>query len=264
MISYSKIKVQNILLFGLIILFIISSCDQLGLNRDKIRTKDGWKEYVISEGDSMVINYNIHGKKVSESMFMNGYFHGKSYVYYDNGQIQYEINYSEGHKDGNVKWFFENGVIYRETEYIMGSREGIQKKYYKNGSLLAEIPYKDDHVQTGLKEYKKDGTLNHNLPKIRIKEIDKTVFENKIILEISTQPKGSKTKYSTVKYIAGEEHNISLKSKTKNGKAYIEYIIGPGDIRMEKVKLRVSTKTKLGNPLVLYKTYNLVAENKMK
>jgi len=249
--------------FILLFLFI-SSCDQFTSKNTRIRTKDGWKEYSVTvDGDSIQTIYNKNGKKNSEYMFKKGYFHGKAYKYYDNGNIQYELNYVEGYKHGLVKFNYESGKLYKETLYEMGKRTGVQKKYYENGNLQAEIFYKDDKVQPGLKEYKKDGAPYKIFPKLRIKEIDKTVFEDKVILEVYLDPKGSKTRYSIIKTIGGKEYNISLKNKTKKGKAYIEFPVLPGEMILEKVKIKAVTRTKRGNKFILFKTYNLAVENKM-
>lgn len=257
----------NYLLYISILAFsisIFSSCDELGLTNNKIKTKNGWKEFIVNEtGDSVMIYYDKKKRIIAKYTFKNGYKHGPGYTYYDNGNIHFSLNYNDGFQHGVTKWFFENGKLYRETNYIKGKREGIEKKYYDNGKLLAEIPYKNNKVQAGLKEYLKDGSINKDLPKIIIKEEDKTVFENKIILIASLAPRAYKRKYSIVKSSNGHEYNLSLKNETKGGKAYIEYALNPGGVLMKKVKIRASAKTSLGNPIVLYKTYNLVAENKM-
>lgn len=243
---------------------ICNSCDFFSKKGGLIKTKDGYKEYIVNEtGDSIVINYNKYKKKESEYMFKNSYFDGQAYTYYDNGQVQYDIQYKEGYKHGTVKWFFENGKLFRETTYEMGDRTGIQKKYYESGKLLAEIPFKNDEFQPGLKEYNEDGSRNHDVPKLKIKEIDKTVFEDKVILEIYLEPKGYKTQYYIVEKRNGKEYEYSLKKQTKKRKAYLEYTVRPGEIKIEEVKVKAVAKTKLGNPIVLYKTHKLVAENKM-
>jgi antitoxin component YwqK of YwqJK toxin-antitoxin module len=254
----------SLILLQLVLILVFSSCDDLLNKRNLIKTKKGFKEYIVTEtGDSIVISYNRKKKKLSQYMFKDGYFDGQAYTYYDNGKIQYNIQYSKGYKHGKVKWFFESGKLYRETQYDMGERTGIQKKYYKSGALLAEIPYKDDKVQAGLKEYNEDGTRNHDTPQIKVKEIDKTVFENKVILEFYLEPKAYKIKYFIIETRNGKEYEYSLKKQTKKKKAYLEYNVNPGDIKIEKVKIKAEAKTKLGNPIVLYKTYKLVAENKM-
>lgn len=254
----------SLILFYLVLIHLFSSCDDILKKRNLIKTKKGYKEYVVTEArDSIVINYNKNKKKLSQYMFKDGYFDGQAYTYYDNGKVQYDILYYKGYKHGIVKWYFENGLLFRETQYDMGKRIGIQKKYYKSGALLAEIPYGNDKVQEGLKEYNEDGTRNHDTPQIKVKEIDKTVFENKVILEFYLEPIAYKIKYSIIETRNGKEYEYSLKEQTKKKKVYLEYNINPGNVRIEDVKIKAEAKTKLGNPIVLYKSYKLVAENKM-
>lgn len=259
---YPNLKL-NIITFS-VLLFLFSACDDFLKKGNLIKTKSGYKEYIFTEnGDSIVVNYNKHKNKTSEYMFKNGYFDGQAYTYYENGKVQYDIQYKNGYKHGIVKWFFENGTLYRETNYDMGERNGIQKKYYKSGALLAEIPYENDEVQYGLKEYYEDGSQNLNLPIIKIKEIDKTVFEDKIILEVYLDPKAYKIQYFLIEERSGKEYEYSLKKHTEKNKAHLEYKVYPGEIEIREIKLKAIAKTKLGNPIVLNKTYKLVAENKM-
>ncbi|NOY50389.1 MAG: hypothetical protein GXO88_07505 [Chlorobi bacterium] len=255
---------RNSKIISIVVLFsiILFSCDKFA-NNNKIKTKDGWKEFSVNEnGDSIMRVYRSDGFKKSEVTFKNGFNDGVGYDYYDNGKVHYEIHYKEGYKDGETKWFYQNGNIYRITVYEMGKKTGVQKKYYENGKIKAEIPYKDNHPVKGLKEYKKDGSLITGYPRITFKEIDKLAFENKLILEISLRGKGRKTKYYRIKKISGFDHDLSLSAQTKNGKAKIVYKLKPGQSIMEKVRIKAVTNTKMGNPLVLYKSYNLAAENR--
>lgn len=250
------------LLILVIVTASLSSCDKF--NRpEKIRHKDGWKEFTVNEnGDSLMTIYRKDGVKKSQVTYKNGFHDGVGYNFYDDGKLKNEIHYKEGYKNGVSKWYYKTGILYRETIYQEGKKEGVQKKYYENGKLKAEIPYEDNKVQPGLKEYREDGSQIAKYPKIRFQEIDKLAFENKLILKVYLEPKGRKTKYSRIKKIEGKEYDISLSGQTKNSSAYIEYRLNPGRSVMEKVKVRVKTTTKLGNPLIIIKSYNLAIENR--
>jgi len=258
-----KNAILNYLLLFIIVLStaFLNSCDKF--NRpEKIKHKDGWKEFTVNEnGDSLMTVFRKDGIKTSQITFKNGFHHGVGYNFYNDGKIKNEIFYKEGYKDGLSKWYYNTGVVYRETNYKEGKKEGIQKKYYENGKLKAEIPYLDNKAQPGLKEYREDGSKITKYPKLRFQEMDKLAFENKLILKVYLEPKGKKTKYYRIKKIGGTEHSISLSGQTKNGSANIEYRLNPGRSVMEKVKIKVKTTTNLGNPLIIFKTYNLAADN---
>lgn len=240
----------------------LNSCDKFS-RPEKIKHEEGWKEFTINKnGDSLMTIFGKDGVKRSQVTFKKGFHHGVGYNFYADGKVKNEIHYKEGYKDGVSKWYYKTGILYRETIYKEGRKEGIQKKYYEDGKLKAEIPYENNKVMPGLKEYRKDGTQITKYPKLRFQEIDKIAFENKLTLKIYLEPKGRKTKYTRIKKLDGEEHDISLSRQTTNGAAYIEYFLRPGRSVMEKVKIRVKTTTKLGNTLVIIRTYNLAAENR--
>jgi len=241
----------------------MSSCRNSSENGNLIETKHGWKEYIVNQqGDSVMIIYNLEKEKTSEVTFKDGLYDGIGYNYYSNGNIKNEIHYKKGRKEGITKWFYENGKPYRFTMYKYGRKNGIRKIFYKDGNLKAEIPYKDDEPQAGLKEYRKDGTLFTDQPKIYFREIDMLAYEDKYYLEVYLKPKRKKVEFYRIKKIDGEEFEIGLPEGTKKGVARITYLIRPGDVLMQKLKIKVVTTTKHGNPLVLYKTYNLAVENR--
>ncbi len=56
-------------------------------------------------------------------------------VYYDNGKLKSEINYSNKVREGEAKFYYENGNPKEERNYINGKVEGLVKKYNEDGKL---------------------------------------------------------------------------------------------------------------------------------
>jgi len=249
----------------IIVLFfsLLISCRNNSTSNNLIKTKHGWKEYTVNQkGDSIMIIYNSEKKKTSAVTFKNGLYNGVGYNYYPNGVVKNEIHYKAGQKNGITKWFYENGNLYRLTTYKNAKKDGVRKKYYEDGKLKSEVMFKDGNPLPGLKEYKKDGTFYTNLPKIHFREINRLAYERKFFLEVYLKPKGKKATFYRLKKIEGKEYEIGLPDAPKEGVARITYMVQPGQVLMEKLKIKVVATTKHGNPLVLYKSYNLAVENR--
>ena len=63
--------------------------------------------------------------------------------YYENGQLESEINFKDGKYEGQWKWYYVNGNIKKEGNFKDGKNEGLWKSYYQNGQLKSEENYKD-------------------------------------------------------------------------------------------------------------------------
>ena len=257
------VSLKSLFLISSVLAILITSCRNNQSDNNLIKTKHGFKEYIVNEqGDSVMIVYNSKKQKTSQVTFKNGFYNGVGYNYYLNGNVKNEIHYKEGHKEGVTKWYYESGKPYRFTMYKNGQKHGIRKVFYKDGKLKAEIPYKNNEPQPGLKEYKKDGTLFTDQPKMYFREVNRLAYENKYYLEIYLKPKRKKVEFYRIKKIDGKEYEIGLPFDEDKGVARITYMVRPGDVLMEKLKIKVVTTTRHGNPLVFYKTYNIAAENR--
>ena len=63
--------------------------------------------------------------------------------YWENGQLEVEVNYINGLMNGIYKSYWNNGQLWEEVNYIDGKKEGIYKSYYQNGKLWQEVNYID-------------------------------------------------------------------------------------------------------------------------
>ena len=80
-------------------------------------------------------------------------------IYYENGQLHYEIPYKDDKRDGIMKWYYENGQLEVETPYKDDKENGVKKWYYKNGQLGVETHYKDGKKDGIEREYYENGQL---------------------------------------------------------------------------------------------------------
>ncbi|GAA4811809.1 toxin-antitoxin system YwqK family antitoxin [Litoribaculum gwangyangense] len=72
----------------------------------------------------------------------NGQLVGKRLVYYPNGQIAEEQNYTDGKLNGVSKWFSEKNIVLKEYYYVNGELHGMSKFYNSKGELITEGEYK--------------------------------------------------------------------------------------------------------------------------
>jgi hypothetical protein len=90
----------------------------------------------VREGAVRRYDYSPGGKTLhSEINFKGGKEEGvaKFYHYYS-GELETEINYTNGLKNGVKKDYFKNGKIQTETLYNNGNEEGLIKKYDGSGN----------------------------------------------------------------------------------------------------------------------------------
>jgi hypothetical protein len=155
-------------------------------------------------------------------------------------------------------WYYENGKPYSINPFINDKLNGIQKKYYKSGKIMAEIPYKDDQPGIGIREYTDKGELITNYPKIIIEEINRIDPDNKFILNIYLSNRSANVKF----YLDNLDDDKYLKKymyeiETRRGIAARVYEVPPGYVKFQKINIIAKAKTRMGNPFIVQRTYNL-------
>jgi antitoxin component YwqK of YwqJK toxin-antitoxin module len=213
--------------------------------------------------DGLVKQYGKGGVLKNEIMYANSKKNGPAKTYYSDGTLRQEITYVNDTKHGIAITYYENGKKYQETMYDSGVIVDVRRKYRENGNLFAEIPYVNGETAKGLKEYLVDGTLKKNYPKIVIKELNQILkkSEFKLLINMSNNAK-SVTFYrgqlTDGQVIGRDAGKIFRQSK---GRAEITFPVPPGAFLMQKINIIAVVKTRLGNPYIVEKSYNLAIEN---
>jgi len=95
--------------------------------------------------DELVTRDGIHFKKFSDlpytgevtgtyqGQFLDGKRHGKWLIYYESGQLVFEINYDRGTRDGLYRQSFTNGILAIKGLYKNGEWVGEWTEYYLSG-----------------------------------------------------------------------------------------------------------------------------------
>ena len=79
------------------------------------------------------LNGNIKRKGISTVPYPNEeYYVGVVKTYFDTGELQTRVRYTEGKRDGSWKEFYKSGKIKERGKYRNGEKVGIWKTFYKN------------------------------------------------------------------------------------------------------------------------------------
>ena len=97
--NFKQMKKAPYILLMLITWGVFSGCDQLFPNRTK--KTDSRPKYQLNEvGDTVRFFYNENGKLISKVTYHNGKKQGIALNYYENGNVQLEMQYKNDVKDG--------------------------------------------------------------------------------------------------------------------------------------------------------------------
>lgn len=114
------------------------------------QNKGKLKDYYISGKIQSEADYADFKKKIKS---------GKFIMYYENGNIEKNMNYVNGKKDGKYLAYSENGTIEEEIDYINDKIDGKYRTYYENGTIEADIAYSESKRNGEYLIYRKTGQL---------------------------------------------------------------------------------------------------------
>lgn len=247
-------QLYKIIIYSLILATSVTACDSMEKGTGN---KSGKKDGVVKQ-------HRGDGSLKNEISYKNGKRNGIAKTYYKNGVLRQQVNYVNNVKHGEVTTYYETGKKYQVTPYENGKINGIRKKYRMDGRLLAEVPYVKDEPCAGLKEYLLNGEPKTQYPDIIITEIDNLLKANEFILRLSISDNSKKVVY----YLGELDKNGCIKDDAmkvmaqKPGVLDLKYSLGPGMFMMETINIIAVVETRLGNPYVTQKKYNLAIENR--
>lgn len=93
-----------------------------------------------------------------ETYNTSGQLTGERFIYYPNGQIAEQQNYTNGMLDGVSKWYSEKNVVLKEYNYVNGELHGMSKYYSPKGELITEGAYKRGKKE-GIWKFYENGKL---------------------------------------------------------------------------------------------------------
>ncbi len=82
--------------------------------------------------------YFSNDKQISVMNYQNGMLNGKSFGYYENGNLACELSYEKGNRVGTKKVYYPNQNVKEIFDY---SSNGFLKKFNENGDIILSIDY---------------------------------------------------------------------------------------------------------------------------
>ncbi|HAF28268.1 MAG TPA: hypothetical protein DCG75_04385 [Bacteroidales bacterium] len=238
----------------LLLLTISYSCQYI---QKEIKQSDSEKN-----GPTLIKSYyEKSGALKSEITIIDNKKNGPARKYYPTGEIHTIVNYVNNIKEGETIWYYKNGQAYRVTPYLNGKMHGIRKIYYENGKLQAEIPYKNGDLVTGTKEYDKKGKIIPENTTILIEALDNLRIEDKFILKIKLSKRANKVQFFEEKTSTENVKYLYPITTNQSGTAIIEYMLTRGGSKKDDLMIYAEYETKLGNPALINKLYQLNITN---
>lgn len=134
------------------------------------------KIYISSEFDGSVHESYYKNKLTSREHYINGTFYtteafdtlgnymvkdsnGTKIGYYDNGNMQFKVEYKSGLKNGIFERWYENGNKEVYEQYLDGQIIDYSKKCFENGQIKSLKKYKDGKLSGRYKEWYENGKL---------------------------------------------------------------------------------------------------------
>ncbi len=100
------------------------------------------REFATKDNSCYTIFYNQQNFKVSEGKVLNKVFEGEWKYYHENStSIMTKEYYTKGKLENKRIVYFKDGIIAEEADYSNDQRNGIYKKFSEKGILLEETNY---------------------------------------------------------------------------------------------------------------------------
>ncbi len=126
-----------------------------------------WKKYHTNGNLKSEINYENNrpfgpyklyystGKLQEDGNWVRERNTGKFKRFHPNGAVAQDFTFTEtGLRTGKQLYYFENGNVEMEVEVVNGVEEGVMKRYYPNGDLMEEKELRNGIVEkSSIKKY---------------------------------------------------------------------------------------------------------------
>ena len=121
-----------------------------GKKKGMVSFKDGFMHGKATQWD-------MNGKKLSESTYVKGKKEGKETVYHQNGKKRLVVNYINDKPHGLVIEYYETGEKMSYGEVMQGVENGKHTWWFKSGQKDQELTYRMGSVEGTVKNWYPDG-----------------------------------------------------------------------------------------------------------
>ncbi|MFZ2969307.1 MAG: hypothetical protein WA080_09675 [Sulfuricurvum sp.] len=109
--------------------------------------------------DGFITMYYKNGKIKEVTNFRNGKREGLRKLWYENGQIEYEIPFENNQVNGILRQWYSNGKKKSISNHVNGKLAGMSYVWYENGQLGIEIEYYQNNTIGIHRKWDQDGKL---------------------------------------------------------------------------------------------------------
>ena len=112
----------------------------------EMERKNGIWYYKNEIYNGRFIDYYYSGRIQGEGIMKNGKLEGIRKMYFQNGNISVERNYTNSISDGLEKEYYEDGTLKQKGVFINGKEDGIWETYFPNGQVKQRTNLKNGIV----------------------------------------------------------------------------------------------------------------------
>ena len=112
----------------------------------EMERKNGIWYYKNEIYNGRFIDYYYSGRIQGEGIVKNGKLEGIRKMYFQNGNISVERNYTNSISDGLEKEYYEDGTLKQKGVFINGKEDGIWETYFPNGQVKQRTNLKNGIV----------------------------------------------------------------------------------------------------------------------
>lgn len=136
--------------------------DELSYLKDvPVTEKEGAKFYILKLVRKFQMEEKIHGFRWNlppqDLYYPKSYKDGEHKVFFENGVLAAQGEYSKGKRSGFWKHNYDTGKLLAEGDYSDGFKTGTWVFYYSNGNLKSQGKYKSDLKHGPWKEWDRKG-----------------------------------------------------------------------------------------------------------
>jgi len=136
-----------------------------------ISDKYGNKKWEVTYRNDLLegkgIFYHSNGKIQAEKTFHNGLLHGPFKTYYENGNLEQELDYRNDLLEGKATIYHTLGGKANELEFKNGKRTGNQTLYFENGTRKYQGNFINDLIEGESVEYYSDGSVETKVTSLK-------------------------------------------------------------------------------------------------
>jgi len=210
-------------------------------------------DFVMGKRNGYVTEYKYQdiqdpmrrGTIVSRELYVNDKRAGKSYYYYETGQLKEVVDYLDNKKNGNYVEYDRKGNVITLQRYINGAlvererinrldqgglKQGVWKEFYENGRVKREASYKDDQLNGYYKEYDENGEV-----KVLLQYTEGRILERADTAEIDIEVRNTLDSLGNVVFSGSYRKNVPVgihRMYNKEGKVTNAFLYNDNGVKL--------------------------------